>query len=320
MLELFQQLVEAKKVSYSPLSAIRVKVHVPCQLTFEFCHMEGNHFSSAIQNNHDFASALSQFRERFGFQEVHYTGGEPSIHSQIVDLITTAKTLGFSVKMTTNGQTELERYEKCISAGLEELNVSVHTLSGKELGGIMNPPRKEAWGARAVERQLSLIAALRSQVSVKINTCVGENEGEAFRIAQFAFQQGIEWRPMNILEQPTESYAALLRLCDVLGARPTEATLIRGSSSFRIVMETPDGFVFKVKLILPFRLPSMCTGCSLDQLGQCYEYAYGPRLEMQDKKILVRNCVQRVCEPCVLPIDEYFQHQLAQDLSNALNE
>jgi molybdenum cofactor biosynthesis enzyme MoaA len=204
MLDVFQRLLDSGKVSYSPLTAIRVKVHVPCQWKCEFCHMEGNHFSSPIQGNKAFASALSLFREHFGFEEVHYTGGEPSIHPHIVDLIKTAKALGFRVKMTTNGQTELEQYEKCIRAGLEEINVSVHTLDGKSLGEIMFPPRKAEWGKRAVDRQLSFITSLRNKISVKINTCVGENESEALRIADFAFSEGIGWRPMNILSEYTK--------------------------------------------------------------------------------------------------------------------
>lgn len=320
MLEIFQKLMDSGNVLYSPLNAVRVKVHVPCQWTCEFCHMEGNHFSLPVQNDDAFASVLSSFGKHFNFDEVHYTGGEPSIHPRIVDLIKTAKSLGFKVKMTTNGQTELERYEDCISAGLEELNVSVHTLDGKALGDIMLPPRKAEWGKRAIDRQLSLISALKEKISVKINTCVGESESEALRIADFAFREGIGWRPMNILEKPVESYAALRRLCTTLKAEPLYAQVIKGSSSYRIVLKTLDGHEFKVKLIRPFRLPSMCTDCSLDKQGQCYEYAYGPRLETDGKDLIVRNCVHRVCTPCVLPANEFFEHPLAEDLRKVLNE
>ena len=98
--------------------------------------MEGNHRSQPVENSDAFVSALRSFRNRFGFREVHYTGGEPSIHPQIVDLIRTAKSLGFQVKMTTNGQTAPARYEECVGAGLDEINVSLHTLDFKHWDGL----------------------------------------------------------------------------------------------------------------------------------------------------------------------------------------
>lgn len=320
MLNIFQQLVSAGKVSQSPLSAIRIKTHVPCQWACGFCHMEGSHFSLPVQNNKAFASALSLFQKRFNFTEVHYTGGEPTIHPYIVHLIRTAKTIGFRVKMTTNGQAELERYKECIRAGLEEVNISMHTLDGEELAKIMSPQKDVEWGRRAINRQRSTIASLKDVISVKINTCVGEDEYPAFSVASFASNEGIGWRPMNVLERSTESYAALRRLCDKMKARPVSALIVKGSSSFRIAMETPEGFKFKVKLIRPFRFPSMCSNCSLDAQGQCYEYAYGPRIEVDGRGIVVRNCVHRICEPCVLPVKKFFKHQLEEELHSALNE
>jgi len=315
---LFKELLNSGRVTTVPLTDIRVKLHVPCQWKCGFCHMEGNHFSQPIENDAAFSSALTNFRNQFGFKEVHYTGGEPSIHPQIVGLIARAKSLGFEVKMTTNGQTDPARYEECLSAGLSEINVSLHTLDGAALGAIMNPVKNPAWGERAIARQLALIERLRTKLPVKINTAVGDNETEALKIAGLAFSQGISWRPMIILEQSETSYASLRRICTTLKAVPIDASITNGSSSCRINMKTPEGFTFNVKLLREFFIPSMCEGCELHAAGKCYEYAYGPRIEMDKELLQIRNCVHKSTSNAVMTVGNYFNHQVARDLLSAL--
>lgn len=318
MISIVGKLIQQGLVTQSPLSALRVKVHVPCQWKCSFCHMEGNHKSSSIKNVDALMQVLLQFRKHFNFNEVHYTGGEPSLHPLIEELVRVAKSLGFIVKMTTNGQSSLQKYLDLAAAGLDEINFSIHTLNGKELGELMNPAQDAKWGRRCISNQLKTINGLQDTLKIKVNTCVGEDESQAIAIAKLAENLHVAWRPMNILENPVKSYRALGRLCRKLHAEPVEVQRSQGTSSFRVAMATENGFLFKVKMIRALKLDSMCEGCPVEKAQECYEYAYGPRLEAQGSELLVRNCVHRQGEPFVMSPERYFTHPLAQELRSIL--
>ena len=320
MYDVFEELVSQGLVERNRLLSIRVKLHVPCQWTCNFCHMEGNPASQPVRNDTQFSEVLVHFRDHFGFTEVHFTGGEPSIHPEIVSFIEKARDLGFKVKMTTNGQVKQSWYFECIQAGLNELNMSIHTLDPESLGKLMSPPRSAAWGRVALQKQLELIDALSGKINIKVNTCVGETELPALALADFVRQRSISWRLMNVLEIPDLSYAALRRACEALGAIPIGASIIEGSSSCSVNMRCINGFAFKLKLIQPHFLEGMCSGCELRSYGGCYEFAYGPRLEMGKGILMVRNCIHRDGPPFSLPVQAYFSHPVARQLQEEICE
>lgn len=90
MLGIFNQLIADGKIEVSRLTNTRLKLHTPCQWTCYFCHMEGNHHSLSVRDEGALRQALLEFRDKFGFTDVHYTGGEPSIHPQIVEYVRVA--------------------------------------------------------------------------------------------------------------------------------------------------------------------------------------------------------------------------------------
>lgn len=276
--------------------------------------MEGNHHSLSVRDASALEKALLEFRDRFGFTDVHYTGGEPSIHPQVVDYVRIAKQLGFTVKMTTNAQTSIKRYEELVTAGLSEINVSIHTLDGEALARLMSPLRSTKWGKQAIAKQVAVINAVKHISSVKVNTVAGADVATVMAIADFVREAGISWRIMDELDCPEVSFATIGEVVARMGATPTMAHLINGSSSCAITMTCPDRYSFKVKMIRPFKLRGMCDGCPIDASGACKEYAYGPRLEGGKESIMVRSCLYRNESGHVLPIGEYFNHPFSLSL------
>lgn len=118
MLKIFNGLQERGSVSWSKLNTVRVKVNSACPWTCFFCHMEGNKESQQVRQIDELVKMLRIFRKKLGFSEVHLTGGEPSIHPQITEIIRAIVDAGFVAKMTTNGQSKISRYEECVEAGL----------------------------------------------------------------------------------------------------------------------------------------------------------------------------------------------------------
>lgn len=314
MYQIFKELVTKGLVKYNKLNCVRIKVHDACQWSCGFCHKEGCSLSNPIYNGTKFADTLIDFRNQLGFTEVHFTGGEPAIHTEITDLINTAKKLGFNVKMTSNGQMAADQYLACIDCGLDELNLSIHTLDGAQLAKMMNPYRSISWGNRAIERQLALISLLRDHIKIKINTVVMDNENPALRIVEFISAANLEWRVMNELENTEISYATMVRMCNKLGAKPLYAQIIKGSSSCGIIFQTLDGFIFKAKLIRPLMVESLCGGCPLEIVGRCREFYYGPRIEAHNQQLMVRSCLHRSNYPSVLTVEEFFTHRIVQDV------
>jgi cyclic pyranopterin phosphate synthase len=314
MISIFDRLVAEGKVEISRLTNTRLKLHTPCQWACHFCHMEGNHHSLSVQEADALEQALIEFRDKFGFSDVHYTGGEPSIHPHVVDYVRIAKRLGFTVKMTTNAQASIRRYRDLIVAGLSEFNVSIHTLDGGALAQLMAPPRSHEWGMHAIKKQLAVIDAIKDSSSVKVNTVAGEDVETVMRIADYVRVNGISWRIMDELDHPEISFATIKAVAERMGAVPTMAHIIRGSSSCSVTMTCPDGYSFKVKMIRQFRLKGMCDGCPVDASGICKEYAYGPRLEGGKESIMVRSCLYRNDRGHVLPIREYFGHEFSASL------
>ena len=151
--------------------------------------MEGNHHSLSVRD----ASALEKhclsFATSSGFTDVHYTGGEPSIHPQVVDYVRIAKQLGFTVKMTTNAQTSIKRYQELVTAGLSEINISIHTLDGGVLANLMSPPAQQNGGNQAIAKQIAVINAVKHLSSVKVNTVAGADVATVMTIRR-VFVQG----------------------------------------------------------------------------------------------------------------------------------
>ncbi|MCF6276244.1 MAG: radical SAM protein [Candidatus Magasanikbacteria bacterium] len=319
MKNILSELEKQGRIVYKVLKTIRVKLHTPCQFSCHFCHMEGNQYSTPIDDIEKLITILDKFRREMNISEVHFTGGEPSIHPNVIKYIKRCKQEGFDVKMTTNGVTYLDRYLECIESGLSSLNVSLHTLNPTSLSNTMEPPRSIRWGQKTIiTTQFLFLKEISSLISVKVNTCVGSNELDALEIAEFCETNNLEWRAMNQLGIPKESYASLSRMSTTLKAVPVEAIVTNGSSSFSITMRVESGFIFKIKLIRPFMLASICNNCSLEQNGECHEYVYGPRLEKEGDRLKVRSCLHRQKEPFVLPFEDFFQHRIFSEFKEHL--
>ena len=313
MLKQFDSLIASGHFVEKPLTSIRVELHVLCQWRCHFCHMEGNHTSGSIGDPSGLVDALEPLKKKYGLDEVHLTGGEPSIHPQIVEHVRALTLAGYSVKMTTNGQSNISQYEGCIKAGLHEINISIPTLNPSVLGQLMNPPHSKSWGEKAIKRQIALCYALREKIPVKVNTCIGADESDTLKIASFVRDTKVRWRIMKVLKANEASESTIARFCKTIGAIPQRAILVNGTSSCSIDMATADGFSFGVKLIRPLRLQAMCAGCSVHSSGGCFEYAYGSRVEAVSGQLFVRSCLYRNGAPFLLTPQEFLSHQIAKE-------
>ena len=130
--------------------------------------------------------------ERLGIDEVRYTGGEPLLRRELVDIVarTAALTPRPRVSLTTNGIGLARLAGPLAEAGLDRVNVSLDTLDRDTFKQLAHRDRL----ADVVEGLAAADAAgLRP---VKVNTVLmrGVNDHEAVSLVRFCLDRGYEQR------------------------------------------------------------------------------------------------------------------------------
>lgn len=136
--------------------------------------------------------------DRFGFESIRITGGEPTVRAHLPVLVRHLADLGVDVAMTTNGASLSHLAGDLTRAGLRRINISCDSL---------RPDRFAAMTGRPALDQV--IAGIRAAVAaglqpVKVN-CVlvrGVNDDEIVDFAAFGREHGveirfIEWMPLD---------------------------------------------------------------------------------------------------------------------------
>jgi cyclic pyranopterin phosphate synthase len=136
--------------------------------------------------------------ERYGFEAIRLTGGEPLIRAHITRLIQLLAPLGVDIAMTTNGVKLAESAHDLKAAGLKRINVSLDTLQRERFVALTK--RDE------LDRVLNGIAAARDAGldPVKVNAVVmrGINDDEVVELARFGRENNvgvrfIEFMPLD---------------------------------------------------------------------------------------------------------------------------
>lgn len=136
--------------------------------------------------------------ERFGFESIRITGGEPTVRAHLPVLIERLAALGVDLAMTTNGATLEHQAEDLLAAGLRRINISCDSLRPERFAEITNRD--------ALDRVLAGIdSAVEAGLDpVKVNCVVvrGVNDDEIIDFAAFGRAKGveirfIEWMPLD---------------------------------------------------------------------------------------------------------------------------
>ncbi|HET9728455.1 MAG TPA: radical SAM protein, partial [Acidimicrobiia bacterium] len=136
--------------------------------------------------------------ERYGFEAIRLTGGEPLVRAHVTRLVSLLAPLGVDLAMTTNGVKLPELAVDLHAAGLRRINISLDTLQRDRFLALTK--RDE------LDRVLAGIdAALHAGLApVKVNAVVmrGVNDDEVVDLARFGREKGvgvrfIEFMPLD---------------------------------------------------------------------------------------------------------------------------
>ena len=347
--ELWEQEIKSPIVVNEDRS-LRAKILDACGMACVFCHNEGTPVVSELRNVRDrnsrtlgrvsiyshsngvtflpgrmkpdelYRHAMSSLKESVGLEEIHLTGGEPSLHPELAHLIKVASSEGLKVKMTSNGENP-RSFAEYADAGLESVVFSVFGSSAEEFSQVQGDRFNNAYLAQRKIDSLhsSIDEALASGIRTKANVVV-TGFGQESRVRNILEQfNGVSLRLLNSLDDGSESYAAIYEILSGLGAKPKYTELTSGSSKVSVRYDLPDDSIIAFKQIRSARFNHICNNCSVDREGRCEEGFYGLRLYVNETgEYLVGMCIQRM--DLVMHLDEFLKSDLPDRLKAYRND
>ena len=256
-----------------PLTHMRISVTLRCNHSCIFCHMEGIPLSLSLRNEllPEEYGLIAKAAGDLGIKHYKLTGGEPLLRNDIVNIIREIRPYASSISLTTNGSL-LAKYAKDLKeAGIDYINVSLHSLKPDVFkfitGGNLN----------SVLRGIK--EALNVGIKLKIDfLALKFNENEFKEIIDYASKYGLdmnvieliplgiaanEWKSMHVSLNGIEKFLesiAIKKYIKEFQNRPTyvlptgiKVTIVKGYANPDLCMKctrirlTPDG---KLKLCI----------------------------------------------------------------------
>jgi GTP 3',8-cyclase len=325
-------------------TSLRIKVIDSCGLACSFCHNEGtpvtadnrrlepaeyvaegrssrvsiylgtngaDFLSEAMEPDDALSGSVDRVKNALGIDEVHLTGGEPTLHPHISEIVQLLRAKDLGVKITSNGERFYAIAPQLEAAGLSKVVFSIFGTTPEELAAVQgakyNNPRFAQLKLDALER--SIVAANDHGIPASANIVMPDSS-HAERVARVIDKFGgiCKIRILNSLDEGVESYAAVYEFLAKLGAVPQQVNLTAGASGMSTDYLLPDGKEIGFKQIRHSYLEAVCGSCALRGNG-CEEGFYGVRMYMdQNQEYRLGVCIQRM--DLTVPIDEFLAGNL----------
>jgi cyclic pyranopterin phosphate synthase len=208
------------------ISYLRVSLTDRCNFKCTYCSPADMEGPDGLLSRDELRRLFRLFA-REGVRRIRLTGGEPTLHKDVVSIVRdAASTPGIEdVAITTNGHRLEELVEPFLDAGLGSLNVSLDTLVPEKLPGVSGR------GARLDRILAGIDAAAGKFRSLKLNTVAmkGVNEGEIPDLVRYAWDRGA--LPRFIEQMPFGGATDIVPLAEVRARLEAAGFTLR-----------PDGF------------------------------------------------------------------------------
>jgi cyclic pyranopterin phosphate synthase len=156
---------------------LRLKITKTCNRNCIFCHREGNDQFLDIIPDENFKKTLFLLRDSLGINEVHFTGGEPTLSPYLYHLIDVLSQRWFKVSITTNGTMQKGKIQNLFDKGLYAMNISIHWIDVSSFLKTQTV-KNEKRAKKILEIQKENIEyLLMKNLNFKINSVIsGEND------------------------------------------------------------------------------------------------------------------------------------------------
>ncbi len=128
--------------------------------------------------------------ERFGFDGIRLTGGEPTVRANLPVLIEQLSSLGVDLSLTTNGTTLSNLAPTLVAAGLERINISLDSLLRDRFEQITRRDELD----KVLEGIDAAVSAGLAPVKINCVVMRGVNDDEIVDFARFGRERGVTVR------------------------------------------------------------------------------------------------------------------------------
>jgi len=247
---------------------LRISVTSRCNYRCVFCHSEGysleNPGNELDPRDWGFVASVAS---SLGIKYYKLTGGEPLVRSDIVEIVENIREYGGIVSLVTNGY-YLDKYVKGLAeAGVEHINVSLHSL---------NPIKYREITGGDLDRVLNNLMKARDYgILIKIDYLVlSSNMDEYKELIDYAMKNGFhmniieliplgmkysDWQKLHVALDPITSYLEKISIDKKIRdfqSRPVyvlpnniEITVVKGYCNPELCIRctrlrmTPEGFI-----------------------------------------------------------------------------
>ncbi len=171
------------------MSRIDIKIGFNCNNMCEFCVQGDKRHKFKNRTIDEIKNALKQAKEK-GSQSVVFTGGEPTLHANILEAITYAKDSGFkSIQLQTNGRMLAYKdfCQRLISAGINEFSPALHSSQSKIHDKLTKSPGSWEQVVKGIKNLKSL-----NQFVLTNTVITGENYKDLPALAKLFVELGVD--------------------------------------------------------------------------------------------------------------------------------
>jgi molybdenum cofactor biosynthesis enzyme MoaA len=177
---------------------LRMSLTEKCNLRCTYCMPEqGVNLTSRdqIMTFEERKRAINLFSD-MGISKLRFTGGEPTVSNQLLELVMHAKQKIENISITSNGILLKDRLDSLVSAGLGSVNISLDTLVEEKFARIT---RRDGKLLRKVLS--SIYGAVARGLPVKINCVIvrGLNDDESGAFVRLSEDMPIDIRFIELM-------------------------------------------------------------------------------------------------------------------------
>ncbi len=242
---------------------LRISLNRICNVNCFFCHMEGQPLSKNDLSPESLEKIVKAAVD-VGVRKVKLSGGEPTLRKDLVEVVNRLRPHLEEISLTTNASRMSDFARPLREAGLDRVNVSLHTLNRETYRAITGTDLLP----KVVEGLEATLEAGFYPVKVNMVLLKGVNESEVWDMMEFTAERGailqiIELQgPLHQLRSDVfwERYVAVKSLEPEL--RKVGVLVGRNELHDRPRYQVPaNGGSALVELVGPMFNPAFCKGC-----------------------------------------------------------
>ena len=274
-----------------PLKIMRISVNHDCNFKCVFCHMEGEDPNIRNYLTAEEIGIVAEAASRLGVEKFKITGGEPTLRRDIVDIVREIKNRAKpkDISMTTNG-TMLEKLAYSLKeAGLDRVNISLHSIDPEKFH-IITQSKMLNQVLRGLETALE---AGFKQVKINMVVMKGFNEQDIVELIELARKkklivQLIELHPVGEGKKIFSKYHTFLEDLEKKLEKEAKELKIRRDLHNRPIYYFRNGGA--VEIVRPVKNPVFCAACT--RLRLTADGYFKPCLVRNDNLVEVKTILR----------------------------